>query len=88
MHKFAGYRIIRFFVCAGLLLLGSASCSMLHKSKAEKVETELEQSDSQAMSELKKAQKAHYKMQPRETRKMMKRSMRMSKRLNRGRKLS
>jgi hypothetical protein len=68
--------------------LTSFSCASLRKSEAEKVNSELQKADVQARAEVKKMEKAHYKKQPRETRKMMKRSKRMSKKLNKQRRLS
>lgn len=65
-----------------------SSCSLLKKATdEEKAEKQVQEEDKAFMAEIKKKEKAHYKMQPKETKKMMKRSKRASKKLNRPRKL-
>lgn len=61
------------------------SCSLLKKSKAEKAEVEQEDLGQAADAELRKREKEHWQMQTREAKKMMKKTKRTSKRINRNR---
>ncbi|HLN52245.1 MAG TPA: hypothetical protein VK212_00965 [Lentimicrobium sp.] len=56
---------------------------MLKKSKVEKAEISDERAMAEANAELRAARKAHYKRQAPDTKKMMKRSKRHVKKLNR-----
>ena len=74
-----------FILAVCCLLLGS--CSLLKKSEVEKAEITLQRETNEINAELNKKQKTHYKMQARETKKMMKRSYKRSKKLNKPRRL-
>lgn len=68
----------------GIMIIILSSCSLLKKQpKAEKAEVSQEQLDKEAASDLKKREKAHYNMQTPEAKKMMKRTKKASKKLNR-----
>jgi len=80
--EMSGFKIsVAAILCS--LLLGS--CSIFKKSEVDKAEATEKQEINAFDAEIRKRQKAHYKMQNREAKKMMKRSMRKSKRLNRPR---
>lgn len=66
-----------------LLLLTLGGCSILKKSKVEKSEISEERAISEANAELRAGQKAHYKRQAPDTKKMMKRSKKHARKLNR-----
>lgn len=65
----------------------SGSCSLLKKTEEEQAQVKLEESEKSFQIELKKREAAHYKMQTKETKKMMKRSKRASKKINRPRRV-
>ncbi len=58
------------------------SCSVLKKSKAEQAQISEEKDIAKANSEMRALQKAHYKRQAPDTKKMMKRSKKHSRKLN------
>lgn len=74
--------IITVFIISTLSL---SSCSLFKKSTAEKAEVEQEDLGKAADAELRKREKEHYQMQTREAKKMMKKTKRTSKRINRNR---
>jgi hypothetical protein len=59
-----------------------SGCSMLKPSSREKAMDNERNEQKAAASEMKAMEKAHYKAQTRETRKMMKQSRKSSKKLN------
>lgn len=70
-----------------LFCLALGSCSLIKKSEVEKAEIALQRETNEINAELNKRQKTHYKIQARETKKMMKRSYKRSKKLNKPRRL-
>ncbi len=70
-----------------LFCLALGSCSLIKKSEVEKAEIALQRETNEINAELNKRQKTHYKIQARETKKMMKRSYKRSKKLNKSRRL-
>lgn len=72
---------------AVLCCLLMESCSLLKKSEVEKAEIAAQRETVELNAELNKRQKTHYKIQARETKKMMKRSYKRSKKLNKPRRL-
>jgi hypothetical protein len=78
-------RGLKISIVALLCSLMLGSCSIFRKSAVDKAEVSEKQEINAFDAEIRKRQKAHYKMQTREAKKMMKRSMKKSKKLNRPR---
>ncbi len=77
---FRSAKIILFFIIISVIAL--SGCSLLKPSSRDKAMAN-EQSEQKAASrEMQAMEKAHYKAQPPETRKMMKQSRKSSKKLN------
>lgn len=73
-----------------LLVLSSfipGSCSLLKKTEEEQAKIEQKESEQSFQKDLQKREVAHYKMQTKETKKMLKRMKRASKKLNEPRRL-
>lgn len=64
-----------------LLMLSFSSCSVFQKSSRQKMEKKEAADNRSAEAEMKKIEKAHFKKQSPETKKMMKRSKKHSKKL-------
>lgn len=71
------------FVLTFMILFVAGGCAMIKKSKVEKAEISEAKEIAKANTELRARQKAHYKRQSPDTKKMMKRSKRHAKKLNR-----
>ena len=70
-----------------LSLFISGSCSLLKKTEEEKATIEQKEAEQSFQKDIEKREVAHYKMQTKETKKMMKRIKRASKKLNEPRRL-
>lgn len=84
MNKSARFRKVTIIIAVVFSTL-MLSCSSVQKTEAEKTEIEMQNQDEQAMQELRKAERDHYNMQPRETKKMMKRTKKMARKANKTR---
>lgn len=86
MTVYLKFNFLKRYIIYSLLIFGLISlsgCGIVKRSKAEKAEVNEDNEIAIAAKELKARQKAHYKMQPRDTKKMMKRSKKKVKKLNR-----
>ncbi|MBK6344471.1 MAG: hypothetical protein IPN08_11380 [Bacteroidales bacterium] len=79
MIKFAKIRLI-FFILFAIYLGG---CNLLKPSSRDKAMAEERKKEKESAREIQAMEKAHYKAQPADTRKMMKKSYREAKKLNR-----
>jgi|GEM_PF-2363849 len=86
-YKFARMSLLRIFIVTLILGISSVSCSALRKTEAEQADLRMQKEQKEAAVEAEKLREAHYKRQPKETRKMMKRSKKMSNKLNKKRRL-
>lgn len=86
-YKFAWMGLVRIIFVTLILGISSVSCSVLRKTEAERADIKMQQEQKQAAVEAEKLREAHYKRQPKETRKMMKRSKKISNKLNKKRRL-
>lgn len=83
IHRITILRVLTVVVCCFFM----GSCSLLKKTEIEKAEITMQRETNELNAELNKKQKTHYKIQAKETKKMMKRSYKRSKKLNRHRRL-
>lgn len=79
-------KIILFSVILSTIPVCFSGCGLLKPSTKDKAMADERRNEKAAFNEMKAKEKAHYKAQPAETRKMMKKSLKESKKLNRSKK--